>query len=183
MLKRSSGWQPVTFRGVYLLDPFFHQDERGSFVKTYYVPECEASGLSFELREEFYSISQRDVIRGMHFQIPPHQHQKIVYCSSGRILDVLVDLRTKEPTYGQATSFELSSLNRHSLWIPPGIAHGFCALEDGTCVVYKTDCEYAPESDAGIRWDSIDYDWQIDRPKLSDRDAAFPALSEFQSPF
>ncbi len=152
-------------------------------MKTFHIERVSEVGFRFELREEFYSISHREVIRGMHFQVPPHQHQKIVYCSSGAILDVLVDLRSAELTYGKTLSFELSADNGVVLWIPPGIAHGFLSREDQTCVVYKTDCEYAPESDAGIRWDSFGFEWGQVAPVMSPRDQSFPSLAEFESPF
>ena len=116
-------WQPQLFTGVHLLEPFRATDPRGEFVKTYHIGQAKLAGLSFELREEFYSVSKKDVVRGMHFQAPPHAHQKVVYCINGSILDVLVDLRKSEPTYGQSISIELSAANRKVLWIPVGIAH------------------------------------------------------------
>ncbi|WP_168564680.1 dTDP-4-dehydrorhamnose 3,5-epimerase family protein [Crateriforma spongiae] len=176
-------WQPQKFTGVYLLDPFHAGDPRGEFVKTFHIGQVADVGLQFELREEFYSVSHANVIRGMHFQVPPHAHQKIVYCIGGSIVDVLVDLRKNEPTYREAISLELSAAGRQVLWIPIGIAHGFRSLEDNTCVVYKTDHEYAPESDTGIRWDSIGFDWGSEEAIVSDRDRAFATLKEYNSPF
>jgi len=176
-------WLPQPFAGVYLLDPFHHSDDRGEFVKTFHAGQVNEFGRSFEFREEFYSISHKNVLRGMHFQLPPHQHQKIVYCLTGSILDVLVDLRQSEPTYGKSLRFELSAANRLVLWIPPGMAHGFLSREDKTCVIYKTDHEYALESDSGIRWDSIDFSWKVDSPIVSARDRSFLKLTDFESPF
>jgi dTDP-4-dehydrorhamnose 3,5-epimerase len=168
---------------MHLLDPFRMNDERGVFVKTFNFPHASLAGLGFSLREEFYSVSHKDVIRGLHFQTPPHSHQKLVYCVNGGILDVLVDLRKSEPTYGMTISIELSARNHLVLWIPVGVGHGFLSLEDNSCVIYKTDFEYSPASDHGILWSSIDFDWGISAPTLSERDSAFPLLKDFDSPF
>ena len=135
------------------------------------------------VREEFFSTSAKDVLRGMHFQIPPHAHQKLIYCVNGKVLDVLLDLRQCSPTYGRSISLELSAANRHVLYIPVGFAHGFLSMEDQSCLVYKTDAVHAPLHDAGIRWDSFGFAWPSDAPLISGRDLAHPAFSEFHSPF
>lgn len=135
------------------------------------------------VREEFFSTSSKDVLRGMHFQTPPHAHQKLIYCITGRVLDVLLDLRRSSPTYGQSIALELSAANRHVLFVPVGFAHGFLSLEDHSCLVYKTDAVHAPQHDAGIRWDSFGFDWPADSPLISGRDLTHPEFSEFRSPF
>lgn len=176
-------WSKQLFAGVYVASAFRATDARGAFVKTFASETLSSLGIEFTLKEEFYSISHLNVIRGMHFQLPPHDHNKIVYVSHGAILDVLVDLRKGEPTYRMNMSMELSSQNGHVLWIPKGIAHGFKSLANDTCVVYKTDFGYVPSSDCGVRWDSIGFSWGPEESIISERDRAFPTLTEFESPF
>lgn len=171
------------FAGTFLIQPKIFEDHRGDFVKTFHRDSFAALGLDFVVTEEFYSTSRRGVIRGMHFQLPPHDHAKLVYCVRGRVLDVLVDLRKSSKTYGQVASAEFTGENRHMFFIPRGIGHGFLALEDDSVMVYKTSTVHAPSHDAGVRWDSIGFDWGSDRPVTSARDDSFPALREFVSPF
>jgi dTDP-4-dehydrorhamnose 3,5-epimerase len=122
----------------------------------------------------------------MHFQVPPHAHQKIVYCITGKVLDVILDLRTASPTFGQSAVFELSAENRHVLYLPVGIAHGFLSLEDDSCLVYKTDAVHSADCDRGIRWDSFGFEWPVIPgipPSISDRDSQQPGFQDFTSPF
>jgi dTDP-4-dehydrorhamnose 3,5-epimerase/CDP-3, 6-dideoxy-D-glycero-D-glycero-4-hexulose-5-epimerase len=159
------------------------QDARGDFVKTYGASTFDVtSAEAFIMREEFYSTSARDVVRGMHLQIPPHEHTKVVCCVRGAVLDVLLDLR-RGPGYGRLASVRLSSDEPAIIVIPVGIAHGFRSLVDDTVMVYKTNSEHSPTHDVGIRWDSIGFDWGISNPLVSPRDAAHPELAEFASPF
>ncbi len=170
--------------GVKVFQPFQHEDSRGAFVKTFHEDQMEEYGISFHVREEFFSISQKNVLRGMHFQTPPHAHQKLVFCTHGRVLDVLLDLRSGSSTYGKSVPLELSSKNRHLVFIPQGLAHGFLALEEETCLFYKTDTVYAPKADAGIRWDSFGFEWPLRQaPILSSRDASHLRFDDFKTPF
>lgn len=170
--------------GVHLLQPKVFNDNRGDFVKTYHAQAFKDLGIEFVPVEEFFSTSRQGVLRGMHFQLPPHDHAKLVYCIRGRVLDVLLDLRKGSPTYGQSVSTELSAANHHQFFIPTGIAHGFLSLEEDSVMVYKTSTMHAPSHDAGIRWDSFGYEWPmiIDRV-VSSRDQQFPAFKSFLSPF
>lgn len=170
-------------QGVKVLRPFVFEDARGSFVKPFHEGQLAKYGIEMTLREEFYSISEKNVLRGMHFQIPPHAHQKLIYCVSGRVLDVLLDLRKDSPSFGRSVGIELSASNRHVLYVPVGFAHGFLCLEDNNCLIYKTDAVYAPESDCGVRWDSFGFQWPIESGIISDRDIAHPELADFASPF
>jgi dTDP-4-dehydrorhamnose 3,5-epimerase len=170
------------FQGTHLLQPNVFADNRGDFIKTYNRDLFLSLGFDFEIAEEFYSASHSKVLRGMHFQLPPYEHEKLVYCIKGRVLDVLVDLRKDSPTFLQVANAELSAQNHFQFYIPKGIAHGFLALEDSV-MVYKTSTVHTPSQDAGIRWDSIGFEWGIDRPIISLRDAALPAVSSFSSPF
>lgn len=158
------------------------QDDRGSFVKTYSRQLFEASGVAFDLREEFYSFSRKDVVRGMHFQVPPHDHDKLVYCAAGAVLDVLVDLRAGAGQ-GRFASVVLRGDEPAVLVIPKGVAHGFKSLSDDSLMVYKTSTEYSPEHDKGIRWDSFGFDWDVQVPVISARDSAHPGLADFETPF
>lgn len=169
--------------GLQIIRPRIFQDPRGTFVKTFNADTFRQLGLDFEPREEFFSTSARDVVRGMHFQLPPAAHAKLVYCIAGRVLDVVLDLRKNSPTFGRAYSHELNATQRESLFIPIGFAHGFLALEDGATMVYQTSTGHSPAQDAGIRWNSFGFNWPVVQPLLSERDQKFPALGEFSSPF
>lgn len=169
--------------GVYRIENFFSSDQRGSFNKVFNYTEFAKNELQTEFKEIYYSNSYRDVIRGMHFQIPPFDHEKLVHVIRGSVLDVVVDLRKKSPTYGEYITFELNEGNANSIYIPKGFAHGFRALEDFTTMLYCVAEVYNKESDEGIRWDSIGLDWNTDNPILSDRDKGFCVLSQFASPF
>ena len=160
-----------------------HEDRRGSFVKTYAASVYGALGVRVAFEEEFYSVSAKNVVRGMHFQKPPHDHMKMVYCPVGSARDVLLDLRTG-PGYGRAVEILMTGNDPAVLLIPPGIAHGFLSLEDDTLMVYKTSTEYCASADAGIRWDSFGHDWRLScDPVTSDRDACLGAFCDFVSPF
>jgi len=169
--------------GLKIIRPKIFQDARGSFVKTFHRDVFRELGLDFEPREEFFSTSAKGVLRGMHFQLPPAAHAKLVYCIAGRVLDVVLDLRKSSPTFGRSVARELNATNREMFFIPVGFAHGFLALEDGATMVYQTSTVHSPAQDAGIAWDSFGFDWPEKSPRLSARDTAFPTLENFQSPF
>jgi len=169
--------------GVFVLQPAVFEDQRGSFVKTYHIDAFREAGIPFVAREEFFSTSRKDVVRGMHFQMPPEAHDKLVYCPVGAVLDVVIDLRKSSRTFGKTFSRELSAKNREMLFIPIGFAHGFLSLADDTMMVYQTSTVHSPANDAGILWNSIGFEWPVKNPILSTRDKGFPALSDFKSPF
>lgn len=171
--------------GLYQLTLPAFLDARGLFIKTFHHSSLAAAGIDFELKESYFSFSKKDVIRGMHFQLPPHQHAKIVFCPVGEILDVAVDLRKNTSTYGQFFATKLSAENHQALYIPEGFAHGFKALTAGAMTYYLVSSEYHPASDFGIRYDSFGMDWggDMDAPVLSERDKSFVGLAEFESPF
>jgi dTDP-4-dehydrorhamnose 3,5-epimerase len=158
-------------------------DARGSFVKAFHESSLKKLGIHFTLRESYFSFSKKDVIRGMHFQLPPYDHGKIVFCPVGAILDVMVDLRKESVTYLQYFAYELSAGNHRALYIPEGFAHGFKSLTDDAMTYYLVTSEYNKEHDTGIRYDSIGFDWGVERPILSARDLSFVGLDEFESPF
>ncbi len=174
---------PVTIDGCYAIQPRVIADARGSFIKTFHREVFEEYGLVTDFAEEYYSVSKKGVLRGMHFQTPPKDHFKLVYCLSGKVLDAIVDLRKGSPTYGVHAMFDLSAEQANMLYIAPGIAHGFYALSDDVIMQYKVTTVYSREHDSGIRWDSAGIAWPNDRPVISERDAGFVKLSEFDSPF
>ncbi len=174
---------PTGFPGLHLLRPRLFRDQRGTFVKTFHAEHFAALGLAFAPREEFYSVSARNVVRGMHFQAPPAAHAKLVYCARGRVLDVVVDLRQESPRYRKVFGRELNAAAAELLFIPVGFAHGFLALEDDSTMVYQTDVVHTPDCDAGIAWDSIGFAWPVRDAILSERDRGFPRLETFATPF
>lgn len=168
---------------VHVIQPRVFADARGSFVKTYHVEMLRAAGIDFQPQEEFFSISHKGVVRGMHFQVPPQAQSRLIYCPVGAVLDVLVDLRKASKTFGKVTARELNESNREMLFIPQGFAHGFTPLTNQCLMVYLASPVHSPAQDAGIAWDSIGFDWPVKSPILSDRDRSFPALKDFNSPF
>jgi dTDP-4-dehydrorhamnose 3,5-epimerase len=169
--------------GCYQLFPLVNKDNRGSFVKNFHKGVFAKHGLITEFAEEFYSVSHKGVLRGMHFQTPPHEHFKVVYCLAGKVLDAIVDLRVGSPAYQKSETFELSAGLGNMLYIAPGVAHGFYALTDEVIMQYKVTTVYTPEHDGGIRWDSAGIPWPDSVPIISDRDCDFPSLANFDSPF
>lgn len=173
----------TTLPGCYLVRCDVVEDERGRFVKTYHDVQFMELGLRTDWREEFYSVSAKHVLRGMHFQIPPADHAKLASCVAGEVLDVIVDLRLGSPTFGQCESFLLSAEEGGSVYLPPGIAHGFLSLRDRSMTHYKVTSVHSPGLDVGILWNSLPFDWPISNPILSSRDARHPQMGDFQSPF
>lgn len=171
--------EKTALEGVYIINNFVAQDERGTFVKTFNKQNFVNNGLNFEIRESYFSISKKNVIRGMHFQLPPSDHEKLVYVPYGSILDVVIDLRKNSLTYKKFISIELSAENRKSIYIPKGLAHGFKSLEDNTITVYNVATEYDSKSDQGIKFDSFGFDWEANEVIMSFRDKEFMTLDHF----
>jgi dTDP-4-dehydrorhamnose 3,5-epimerase len=168
--------------GCLELQPVLRADERGQFVKTFHSDFFLEHGLETEFREQYYSISRKGVLRGFHFQRPPDGHNKMVYCTSGEILDVVVDLRVGSETYGDHITLEISSDIGNILYVPEGLAHGFYAVSDAT-IVYNVSSVYSPDNDDGILWDSAGVQWPVSLPVVSRRDMTFTRLADFESPF
>jgi len=159
------------------------RDARGGFVKNFHEPSFREAGILHEIREEFYSVSARGVVRGMHFQIPPHDHTKLVFCVQGKVIDVVVDLRRTSPAYGRHHAEILNGESPCALFIPRGLAHGFQSLDEGSMVFYSVSTVHHAPADAGIRWDSFGFDWPEPVTSVSDRDQAHPPLTGWESPF
>ncbi len=158
-------------------------DDRGIFHKLFNYDFFKNNGLDNDFKEFYYSTSKKNVLRGMHFQIPPFQHVKLVYVSQGRILDVVVDLRRNSTTFKKHFAIELNDLNGRFLYIPEGFAHGFLSLGDDTIVNYAQTSCYSKEHDRGILFNSFDFDWKVDKPIISVRDLSFVELNNLESPF
>ena len=171
--------------GVCIIETQVFNDQRGSFQKILNYNIFKSLNLDTNFKEYYFSISKKDVIRGLHFQIPPFEHTKLVNVSFGSILDVIVDLRKSSSSFGKLLSFELNSHSGRFLYLPSGIAHGFKSLEDNTIVNYTQTSCYSKEHDNGILFSSIDFDGKTTKPLVSERDLFFPTLKEFikRTPF
>jgi len=159
------------------------KDSRGSFIKVFNNDFFHENGLETNFKESYYSISAKNVVRGMHFQIPPAEHTKLVYLNRGAIIDVVLDIRKTSPTYGQHFSIELDTANPILIYIPTGCAHGFLSLEDDSMVTYLQSSGYKKECDAGILWNSFGMEWKIENPIISERDNSFIKFKTFNSQF
>ncbi len=169
--------------GVYLIANTRFEDERGTFVKTFHEEEFAALELETTFRETYFSKSNKGVVRGMHFQAPPHSHAKLVSPIQGKFMDVVLDLRKGLKTYGRFITVELDGRNPKSVYIPKGCAHGFAALEDHSIMLYEVSSVYSPTADSGIRWDSFGFDWPVENAILSARDQGFVSFADFETPF
>ena len=162
------------------------EDKRGSFLKSFNPAMVDGEGHKerSNIREIFMTVSGQNIIRGMHFQTPPHDHHKYVTCLNGRVLDVLLDIRPNSGTYGAVHSFELCSEKPETLAIPTGFAHGFLSLTDNATLLYAVTTEFNVESDSGVRWDSFGFSWPVvSKPVISERDNLHPKFNDFESPF
>jgi dTDP-4-dehydrorhamnose 3,5-epimerase len=169
--------------GCFELIPKVFEDERGSFTKIFHQKVFENHGLDTHYKEEYFSRSKQDVIRGMHFQLPPEECVKIVYCIDGEVMDVVLDLRVGSPTYGKYEIFNLNDRLANIIYIPIGLAHGFYTKSKTATVIYKVSKSYSPKCDSGIHWNSAQIPWPTQTPIISKRDSQFVNLENFLSPF
>lgn len=179
---------PQTIPDVILVEPQVHGDERGYFVETFHQNKFEeAVGHKVDFIQDNESKSSKGVLRGLHFQLPPFAQSKLVRVIQGEVLDVAVDIRKGSPTFGQHVSANLSSENKHQLFVPRGFAHAFVVLSDTAIFAYKVDNFYAPECDRGLAFDdvSLNIDWQLpkDQLKLSEKDKIQPVLTDLDQCF
>lgn len=169
--------------GAYRINSFSASDSRGEFTKCFEKDVYAAAGIEFRLNETFVSVSAKNVVRGLHFQIH-HPQAKIVCVLKGRAWDVIVDLRPDHSTYGRWVGVELDAADHTALYIPRGFAHGFVSLEDETVMLYQCDGAYDRETDTGIRFDDSDIgiEWPVDLEKMiySDRDRNLMNFREYE---
>lgn len=174
---------PLAIPDVFLIEPKVFGDARGFFLESFRQDLFnQATGTNFEFIQDNHSRSSKGVLRGLHYQLPPHAQGKLVRVISGAVFDVAVDIRRSSPTFGQWVGAELSAENHRQLWIPPGFAHGFVVLSETADFVYKTTAYYAPESDRGLLWNDPDIAiaWpQLDIAlSLSEKDQKQPAFKQ-----
>lgn len=172
--------------GLLVLEPSVFTDHRGYFFEPWNAQRfAEVSGVNVDFVQDNESRSSKGVLRGLHFQEPPHGQAKLLRVISGSILDVAVDLRTDSPTYGKHMVVSLSGTNKRQFYIPEGFAHGFLSQEDDTVVAYKCSGYYHQPSERSLRWNDSDLaiPWGMDTPLLSDKDAEAPLLVDYISPF
>ncbi|MCK6594979.1 MAG: dTDP-4-dehydrorhamnose 3,5-epimerase family protein [Bacteriovoracaceae bacterium] len=173
----------LNFGGLKKISLDLFQDERGSFIKTYNSKLFQSIGINFNIEEEFFSTSNKDVIRGFHFQLPPFDHDKIVRCLTGEVLDVVIDLRKTSINYKKHLSINLNAEKNELLFIPRGFAHGFLSKKNNTTMQYFVNSIYSKDHDSGIRYDTIGFDWGIKNPIVSSRDLSFTTLESYRSEF
>ena len=174
---------PAGLPGCFEVLPRAAADDRGRFVKFFHAPSYAARGLDHDFDEAFYTVSRVGALRGMHCQLPPRDHAKLVWCVAGTLLDVLLDLRRGSPTFGEHVTLELDESVPKGLYIPAGVAHGFYTTSDRSILAYLVTTAHSPQHDGGVRWDSFGMTWPDRSPIISPRDAVLPALNDFVSPF
>jgi dTDP-4-dehydrorhamnose 3,5-epimerase len=168
--------------GVVIIEPRIFADERGYFFEAFSEREFAEKVCNCRFVQDNEAKSSYGVVRGLHFQQPPHAQSKLVRVVKGKILDVVVDIRKSSPTFGRHIAVELSAENHRQLFIPQGFAHGYAVLSEEAIVEYKCDDFYHPECEGGIAWNdaTIGVDWQVPADKiiLSERDKNHPTLAE-----
>lgn len=182
-------FKELDLNGAYLITPFCATDDRGGLIKDYNIDTFRANGIEHELKEVFYTISKRGVIRAIHFQLIKEQ-AKLVRCVSGHVYDVIVDLRENSPTFGQWRGFDLTGENQLELYVPEGFGHGYLVLEDSV-VSYKCGEVFYGEGDSGIMYNDPDIgiEWPfdtiggIDNLIISDKDLNLMSLAKYKKIF
>jgi len=171
--------------GLLVVKPDVFEDARGYFFESYNEEKFRQMGIGEKFFQDNESKSEKDVLRGLHFQVPPYQQGKLVRVIKGAVLDVAVDLRKSSPSYGQWASIELSETNKWMYWIPAGFAHGFLTLAENTVFFYKCTQVYNKESERGIIWNDPDLNikWGTNRPLVSEKDKTAGRFRDFVSPF
>ena len=170
---------------VLVIKPKIFEDPRGYFYESFNAAIFKQHGVDVTFVQDNQSLSQKNVLRGLHFQSPPHAQGKLVRVIKGAVLDVVVDIRKNSPTYGEHFALELNEKNKTQLWVPEGFAHGFLTLEDNTIFSYKCSNYYNKPSEDCILWNDKDIGikWGVNEPLLSEKDKVGKPLKEFKSPF
>jgi dTDP-4-dehydrorhamnose 3,5-epimerase len=172
-------------KGLFSIQPKVFGDDRGYFLESFSEKKYEAFLGNIKFVQDNQSLSAKGVLRGLHFQNPPFDQGKLVQVIKGSALDIAVDIRKKSPTYGEYVSVLLTEKDKNQFWIPPGFAHGFCALEDNTIFSYKCTNYYSPENESCILWNdkTLNIDWTIENPIISEKDKKGIEFLNFESPF
>ena len=177
-------FQPLPIAGPILVKPQVFGDDRGFFLETYKQSAFEAAGIPGPFVQDNQSRSARGVLRGIHYQVPPHAQGKLVWVTEGAVWDVCADLRRSSPTFGQWSGVHLRAEEHTMLYLPPGFGHGFVVLSDTADFLYKCTAEYSPAAERGVRWDDPDLaiDWPLEGldVTVSTKDAALPLLADVE---
>ncbi|MBE7731954.1 dTDP-4-dehydrorhamnose 3,5-epimerase [Devosia faecipullorum] len=171
----------TTLKDAWLIELQPRGDDRGMFARTFCRDEFAAHGMETNYVQQNMSVSAfKGTLRGMHFQRQPHAEVKVIRCVRGAILDVIVDMRSDSPSYLKHEGFELNAQNRRQLYVPRGFAHGFMTLSDDVEVTYLVSAPYTPTAEGGLRYDDpkLAISWPLDVTTISDKDAAWPFLTE-----
>jgi len=174
-------FKETNLKGAFIIEPEIMADERGFFARTWCAREFETHGLTPNLVQCNISFNkQKGTLRGMHYQVVPHEEAKVVRCTMGTIYDVIIDLRPNSPTYKRWVSVDMSAENRRMLYIPEGFAHGFLSMEDDTEVFYQMSEFYAPECARGVRWNdpAFNITWPLGVTVISEKDGQYPNFAE-----
>ena len=164
---------------VILVKPTMIEDHRGFFMESYHIEKFKMGGINSIFVQDNHARSCQGVIRGLHFQ-EKNPQGKLVRCIQGEILDVVVDIRSESPTFGQVLTIKLNQENKKLVWVPPGLAHGYSVLSETSEILYKVTDYYNPQDEAGIRWNDpeLEIDWQVTNPKLSKKDQDLPLFQK-----
>ncbi len=178
-------FKKLNISDVVLIESTSFNDMRGYFLENYNESIFHENGIATKFVQDNFSYSQKNILRGLHFQTNPKAQAKLVSVLKGEIFDVAVDLRKNSPTYMKWISEKLSAINHKSLYIPEGFAHGFCVLSNDAYVMYKVNSHFFPEFDAGIIWNDPDLNisWPISEPILSKKDKNLPLLKNQNNSF
>ncbi|MBK9179293.1 MAG: dTDP-4-dehydrorhamnose 3,5-epimerase family protein [Acidimicrobiales bacterium] len=175
--------EPTSIPGCVVVRLTPHADERGGLLKVFQASTALGFGFDRPVAECLVSSSHRGVVRGLHFQRPPHEHLKLVACIEGELVDVVLDLRRGSPTYGHHEAVHLRAAEPAAVLVPAGCAHGFQALTEPATLLYLISSEREPSAEGGVRWDSAGIAWPLPPAALSERDAELPPLEHLASPF
>ena len=177
---------PTKIKDLFIIEPAVFGDDRGYFYESFnHQLFSELVGREVNFVQDNQSMSGKNIVRGLHFQNPPFAQGKLVRVISGEVIDVAVDIRKNSPTYGESVSVKLTGENKKMFWIPEGFAHGFSSLVDGTIFSYKCTNYYNKESEGSIAWDdkTLNLDWEVENPIISEKDQNSPSLESLKSKF
>jgi len=175
----------TAIEGLFIIQPRVFADDRGYFYESYNQEEFRRNGIFADFLQDNESKSKKDVLRGLHLQLPPFAQGKLVRVQQGSVMDFAVDMRKESSSFKKYVSVELSGINKTMFWIPPGFAHGFVTLEDDTVFIYKCTQVYHPEAEKTINWNDPDLNvgWGVSNPVVSERDQKAPLFKDFINPF
>lgn len=175
----------TNIEGLCVVEPDVFGDARGYFMETFNQKAFAEMGLDLKFVQDNLSFSTKGILRGLHFQAPPHAQGKLVTVLKGEVLDVAVDIRRSSPTYGQHYSIRLSAENHKLFYVPPGFAHGFAVLSEECLFAYKCTGFYHQAAEGGLMWNDpgLGIDWGLEAAQISEKDGHYAPFGDFESPF